>query len=66
MFIDHSVVEIYSGDASNILTFRLYPTSADALGITLVAQDADVVFDIQAWSLALGNSTLSARDRHSP
>ena len=51
VFVDHSVVEIYSGDARNVASFRVYPTLSDALGVVLVAEDANVIFNVDAWVL---------------
>ena len=60
VFIDHSVVEIYSGNSQNVATFRVYPTLSDALGISLVSLNADVVFNVNAWPLGRPSSDLSA------
>ena len=51
MYIDHSVVELYSGDYKSVASFRLYPTLGDALGFELIAQNASVVFNVDAWQL---------------
>ena len=45
------MVEIYSSDARSVAAFRVYPTLADALGISLVALNASVIFNLNAWYL---------------
>ena len=52
ILIDHTVVEVYSGDGASVASFRVYPTLPDALGITLVAANASATFSVDAWMLA--------------
>ncbi len=52
ILIDHTVVEMYSGDGRSVASFRVYPTLADSIGITLVSENAVSTFNVDAWALS--------------
>ncbi|WP_318568154.1 GH32 C-terminal domain-containing protein [Salinigranum marinum] len=50
VFVDGSVLELFA-NGSRCLTSRVYPTRADADGVSLLARDGAVTVDGEAWEL---------------
>jgi sucrose-6-phosphate hydrolase SacC (GH32 family) len=57
VFVDHSVVEMFSCDGLNTAAFRVYPTLIDSVGVSMVSMNANTTFNLDAWMLFTANST---------
>lgn len=52
VFVDHSVIEVFSNDGTSNIITRVYPSLSSSVGVSLFVEgEGSVNVEVDAWSL---------------